>query len=108
MTVFDSFADADECNTPDANNCSSKADCVNKPGSFECNCRPGYTGDGVNCNGKVLLSTRSSQDPCNFLCEAGGLKLLISWRKENKLAILVPCCLNITAIELYVCSALKP
>jgi len=51
MTVIDSFADVDECNTPGANNCSSIADCVNKPGSFECNCKSGYTGDGVNCSG---------------------------------------------------------
>ena len=38
--------------SPDTNDCSSNADCVNEPGSFECNCRPGYTGNGVNCIGK--------------------------------------------------------
>ena len=51
---FKPFADVDECIAPSANNCSSNADCVNEPGSFECNCRPGYTGDGVNCNGMFI------------------------------------------------------
>ena len=45
------LADVDECIPSGANNCSSNAECVNKPGSFDCNCRPGYTGNGVNCNG---------------------------------------------------------
>lgn len=42
----------DECKIPGAVSCSVSADCVNKPGSFECKCRPGYTGDGINCDGK--------------------------------------------------------
>ena len=37
----------------------------------------------MNCNGKFSLSTRSSQDPYNFLCEAGGLELLFSRSKEQ-------------------------
>lgn len=49
---FPSLIDLNECYTSDANNCSVNADCVNKPGTFECNCKPGYTGDGVVCNGK--------------------------------------------------------
>ena len=51
---FKPFADVDECSTPGANNCSSNADCVNEPGLFKCVCRPGYTGDGMNCNGRFL------------------------------------------------------
>ena len=53
-------ADIDECNTPSGNNCSLNADCVNKPGSFECKCRPGYFGDGVACTGRFLYPTQSS------------------------------------------------
>ena len=57
--TFQPLADADECSSPSANNCSSNADCVNEPGSFKCNCRTGYTGDGVNCDGKFLNSPSS-------------------------------------------------
>ena len=52
LTIIESVADVDECSISGANNCSSKADCVNEPGSFNCNCRHGYTGDGVNCSGR--------------------------------------------------------
>ena len=31
-------------------NCSDNAHCVNNDGAFECRCRAGYSGDGVNCN----------------------------------------------------------
>ena len=37
---------------PVAVSCSANADCVNNPGSFECKCRPGFTGDGIDCDGK--------------------------------------------------------
>ncbi|KAL9970505.1 hypothetical protein ACROYT_G022891 [Oculina patagonica] len=32
-----------------SHNCSSNAVCVDLPGSFQCNCKVGYTGNGVNC-----------------------------------------------------------
>ena len=41
-----SFADMDECHT---NPCDTNADCNNIPGSFTCDCRLGYSGDGFNC-----------------------------------------------------------
>ena len=44
----------DECNIPGRVTCSANADCVNKPGSFECKCRVGYTGDGMDCDGKSV------------------------------------------------------
>ena len=50
------FADVDECNTPGSNNCSSNANCVSNPGSFECQCKSGYTGDGANCSGRLLVN----------------------------------------------------
>ena len=45
-------ADTDECflNTHD---CSSDADCSNVIGSFQCACKPGFTGDGKTCRGKL-------------------------------------------------------
>lgn len=48
------LVDVNECSdSPSSNNCSENADCVNTPGSFECNCRSGYIGDGVNCTGRL-------------------------------------------------------
>ena len=44
--------DVDECRRG-LDNCHPNADCFDVPGSFNCSCKPGYTGDGVmNCTGK--------------------------------------------------------
>ena len=51
---FIDFADIEECVTGN-HNCSPKAMCGNVPGSFLCNCKTGYTGDGVNCTGMSEL-----------------------------------------------------
>ena len=51
--LFD-FADIEECVTGD-HNCSPNAICANVPGSFLCNCKTGYTGDGVDCMGMSEL-----------------------------------------------------
>lgn len=45
-------SDIDECTTGAAQ-CHYNATCVNIPGSFSCVCEPGYTGDGIICNGKL-------------------------------------------------------
>lgn len=47
------FADIDECASPEANDCSSKAMCTNTEGSYVCRCKWGYVGDGKNCTGKL-------------------------------------------------------
>jgi len=44
--------DVDEC-AVNNRGCSPSADCINTPGSFDCTCLPGYTGDGVTCTGKT-------------------------------------------------------
>lgn len=33
-------------------NCSLNANCINLIGSFKCQCRPGFQGDGYVCDGK--------------------------------------------------------
>ena len=43
--------DIDEC-VLGTDNCDDNATCTNTMGSFECECLPGYTGDGVTCEGQ--------------------------------------------------------
>ena len=60
-TIFSS--DINECETG-FNDCHKWADCKNRDGTFECNCRPGYQGkkvpgvwaNGRNCYGKYRHS----------------------------------------------------
>ena len=48
------FADVNECITGE-HNCDANADCNNTEGSFECTCKPGYSGNGVYCIGDYIL-----------------------------------------------------
>ena len=45
--------DVDEC-AMGIDNCDSNAECMNTEGSFNCTCNPGYTGDGLLCNGMAI------------------------------------------------------
>ena len=49
------YADINECESDDLNNCHENAQCINMEGSFTCSCNPGYTGDGVNCTSELLI-----------------------------------------------------
>ena len=51
---YTSFAEVNECTTG-VNNCDANADCNNTEGSFECTCKPGYSGNGVHCTGDYIL-----------------------------------------------------
>jgi len=42
--------DVDEC-AMNIDNCSQHANCTNTPGSFNCTCHNGYSGDGITCPG---------------------------------------------------------
>ena len=45
-----SFLDVDECTTG-THNCHVNATCNNTKGSYECDCKDGYNGDGQICTG---------------------------------------------------------
>ena len=57
------FADINECETG-KHHCDSNAFCNNTKGSYSCTCKPEFTGNGVNCTGKIRKrkpSTNSSE-----------------------------------------------
>ena len=54
VIVFCYFPDYDEC-TESTHECDSNADCTNTVGSYSCQCRSGYTGDGNTCTGRFIL-----------------------------------------------------
>jgi len=44
--LYFSLADVDECSDSDANECAVNARCDNLPGSYDCTCSVGFSGDG--------------------------------------------------------------
>ena len=48
------ISDINECEGI-THNCSSNADCNNTQGSYNCSCKPGYTGNGWNCKGNQYI-----------------------------------------------------
>ena len=55
--IFDTWSimylDINEC---DDKPCSDSATCTNTEGSYTCECKKGFTGDGVTCHGKRFAS----------------------------------------------------
>ena len=52
--VFFLALDVDECSNG-SHNCDTNATCTNTEGSFTCTCNFGFSGNGVNCQGKPDL-----------------------------------------------------
>lgn len=48
------LTDFDECDL-EYDNCHEDALCVNTPTHFECHCKNGFLGDGINCTGQENL-----------------------------------------------------
>lgn len=46
--------DINECADLPLNPCHLHADCLNVPGTYKCECRVGYTGNGLQCAGVYL------------------------------------------------------
>ena len=55
LTKINYHSDIDECRF-NSHNCSNNAICINTKGSFNCSCKPGYTGNGHSCSGGCLRS----------------------------------------------------
>ena len=54
---FLDISDVDECENQ-SHNCHESAHCNNTIGSYECSCKPGFHGNGVDCNGNYILQSR--------------------------------------------------
>ena len=51
LFVYSLFTpDVDEC-AAESSECDVNAECVNVPGSFNCTCKAGFTGNGTMCKG---------------------------------------------------------
>ena len=74
------LADVNECITGE-HSCDANADCNNTEGSFECTCKPGYSGNGVNCTGDCT-SIKT--------CIALMLRLLIQYYFVSSSCVWVP------------------
>jgi len=55
----------DKCS--DSKTCHKDAICQNTDDSFECNCRPGFSGDGQSCKGTELKLEKSGNHFFGFL-----------------------------------------
>ena len=51
---FNLVLDIDECSS-NSHSCGVNAVCNNTRGFYTCACKPGYSGDGKNCTGKLYL-----------------------------------------------------
>ena len=51
------------------NECDSKSECINRLGSYECRCVPGYTGNGTFCSDidECISSPCGEHGICNNL-----------------------------------------
>ena len=47
--------DIDECQNETLNNCDDNAGCFDTDGGFNCTCRVGYFGTGIDCQGMIEL-----------------------------------------------------
>jgi hypothetical protein len=55
--------DINECSFTGADKkCSPDATCENKPGSWTCKCKEGFTGDGVTCAGWCEIRLLQGKD----------------------------------------------
>ena len=54
IITISAILDIDECAVGDKGGCHKDARCVNQVGSYRCECKPGYEGNGKTCQGKTF------------------------------------------------------
>ena len=91
MLVF--FLDIDECSIGNGG-CHGDADCHNTVGSFNCICKTGYDGDGLNCIGKDIIHQ-------NYLQSVAALVHLYMIKKFLQKSFLVGLTVWLTEEALY-------
>ena len=63
ISLLNFVSDNDEC-TQNTHTCSlTRGVCKNTPGSFRCSCKPGFIGDGHNCEGLSICYRHLSYKP---------------------------------------------
>ena len=56
--IICSFLDVNEC--LEENSCDVNATCINKIGTYDCQCNVGFSGDGFNCSSKWVHTYSST------------------------------------------------
>lgn len=108
------FSEHDECVT-NQHNCDENALCFNTVGGHNCVCKPGYTGNGTICKGKLLETCIFCWKPewgCTVIVDAVLIVCLQQDRQNAKLGTWVLHLYDLhrhtyTDFALAVCSNLK-
>ena len=66
QTKYVATPDINECATEEQS-CSADAVCNNTEGSYDCECKPGFSGDGWTCKGKAMKYFGLNSVPDRFL-----------------------------------------
>ena len=73
---FNMCLDIDECAIK-TDNCSINAVCNNSEGSFNCSCKPGFSGDGIKCTGNYTLLRSISSTRLDILSDSFDNELIL-------------------------------
>ena len=74
---FKFFADVNECENGQTNRCNRDAICNNTNGSYSCQCKQGFVGDGFNCTGENTNKKKTMHVIALQLLNVGFFGILI-------------------------------